>query len=62
MGDDTQNIEVHDFESDTVEKIEIPVDEVDTLPMNARNVGRVYRAFTKGRSVRILKMPLIGMN
>jgi hypothetical protein len=45
-----------------VEKIEIPVDEVDTLPMNARNVGRVYRAFTKGRSVRILKMPLIGMN
>ena len=48
MGDNTQKIEVHDFESDSVEEIEIPVDEVDALPMNARNVGRVYRAFANG--------------
>ncbi|CZR60523.1 uncharacterized protein PAC_10419 [Phialocephala subalpina] len=39
---------VHDFETDEVIEVEIEKDGLGKLPMEARNVGRVYGAFRKG--------------
>ncbi|KAI9745111.1 MAG: transcription regulator gal80 [Claussenomyces sp. TS43310] len=47
MGYPDMTISLHDFSKDTVEKIEIPED-LEALPMPARNVGRIYNAIATG--------------
>jgi predicted dehydrogenase len=55
IGYPDMKIELHDFEKDTVEEVEIPIDELDVEAPGAafggyasRNVGRLYRGLAKG--------------
>jgi predicted dehydrogenase len=48
VGTDDMKIELHDFQKDSVEQVEIPADELDKLGRPARNVARIYRALAAG--------------
>jgi len=48
IGDDEMKIELYDFATDSVEVVEIPVDEMDTFHWVTRNVARLYRGLAKG--------------
>lgn len=52
VGDPEVKVEVFDFESQKVEKIEVQGDEWDgKLPLFGRSVGRAYEALSKGEVV-----------
>jgi len=54
IGYPDMKIQVHDFEKDTVEDVELDKDEFDEegkYGLAARNVGRVYKEFAEGKSI-----------
>jgi predicted dehydrogenase len=44
---DVIKIRLHDVESDTIEVIEVAKNELDNLPQQAKNIGRLYEAYAK---------------
>jgi predicted dehydrogenase len=48
VGYDDAQILLHDQSTGAIETVEVDKDEVDELPLMARNIARVYEAFRKG--------------